>query len=347
MPLNVRSIKVSDAVNIIYDNLVCDADDTSSTMLHGSSGIGKSAVPKAAIARATEKLGGKYWLGVTMLSQMDQVDLRGLPVVDHDNGVTKWLTPNFFPVAENAKGILFLDEFNSAPQSVMAAAYQLLLDRRLGDYVVPAGVRVVAAGNMDSDKAIVSRTSTAARNRLQHFQVVVDLDEWVVWALQNGVPPEVVSFLRLRNSLLHQFDPSKDLTAFPTPRTWEMVAKFMRRNSHRDLEGAGIAGCVGDGAAAEFAGFLRIARNLPSIDTILLDPKRAPVPEKADAQYAIAGALAFRATKDNLDRVVTYLARMPAEFSALTMRDALTRDSSLQRSRAFIEWATRNKSFLF
>lgn len=347
MPLNIRSIKVSDAINIVHDNLVCDVGDTSSIMFHGSPGIGKSAVPKAAIARAAGKKGGKYWLGITMLSQMDQVDLRGLPVVDHDAGQTKWLTPNFFPVDPDAKGIMFLDEFNSAPQSVMAAAYQLLLDRRLGDYVVPEGIRIVAAGNLDSDKAIVSRTSTAARNRLQHFQVVVDLDEWVAWALTNSIPTEIVSFLRFRESLLHKFEPEKDLTAFPTPRSWEMVAKFMRRNTVRELEGAGIAGCVGDGPAAEFAGFLRVARNLPSVDTILLDPKKAPVPEKADAQYAIAGALAHRASKDNLDRINVYLGRLPGEFSALTMRDALTRDPSIQRCRAFIEWAGQNKSFLF
>jgi len=350
MPLNVASVKFSQGVGLLTDLLACNPADRVATMFHGSPGIGKSAMPRQAIAEyaKSQRLDpSSFFFRVVMLSQLDQVDLRGIPVPDLSAGVTRWLTPDFFPRDKDAKGFLFLDEFNAAPQSVMAPAYQLLLDHQLGDYRVPDGIRIIAAGNLDSDKAIVSRTSTAARNRLQHFKIEVDMDEWVAWALTNDIPVEVISFLRYRTGLLHKFEPEKDLHAYPTPRSWEMAAKFLRRNTNKSMEFGGLAGCVGDGPATEFVAFLRVARNLPSVELVIMEPKKTPVPEKADAQYALAGALAYRATKDNLAPIVTYLARMPGEFAALTMRDALTRDRSLAKTRAFIDWSVANKDFLF
>lgn len=351
MPLNVATLKFSNAVQIMTDLLSCPTGDRCAIMVHGSPGTGKSAVPREAIRIVAEGEGvdpSKFFFQVVMLSQLDQVDLRGIPVPDMSGGVTRWLTPDFFPRDPKARGFLFLDEFNAAPQSVMAPAYQLLLDHQLGNYHVPEGIRIVAAGNLDSDKAIVSRTSSAARNRLQHFRLEADIDEWVQWALTVGnIPPEIVAFLRWKPSSLHKFEPEKDLHAYPSPRSWEMAGKFMRRNTVKELEHAGLSGCIGEGQATELVAFIRVARKMPSVEKIIRDPKGTPVPEMADAQYAIAGALAYRANQDNIGQICTYIARMPGEFAAVVMRDCLTRDKSLSRTRAFIDWAKANTSFLF
>lgn len=349
MPLNCASIKISQGISIIRDLILCDSRDRVAIFFHGNPGIGKSAMVEAGVKAAGDELGGKpLYCSTIMLSQIDSVDLRGIGVPDLEAGTTRWMRPEFFPADPKTRGILFFDEFNTAPPSVQAPAYQALHDYKVGENVFPAGIRLCAAGNLDTDKAIVHRMSTAADNRMTHFKVEADLEEWAAWGLSGDhLIPEMVSFLRFKTSLLHKFEPDKALRAFPSPRSWHNAAKCMRRNKTSGLEYALISGNVGEAAAAEFTAFLRIYRNLPSVDAILLDPKKAVVPEKADAQYAIAGALAYRADGKTMANIITYLARLPGEFAALTMRDALSRDSSLKRDRSFLAWCVLNKSFLF
>jgi ATPase family protein associated with various cellular activities (AAA) len=301
----------------------------------GGPGIGKSAI----VRQLAEDLAVPLQDVRALL--LDPVDLRGLPYLGQD-GRSKWATPEFLP--QDGSGILFLDELNAAPVMVQASCYQLVLDRKLGEYTLPEGWAIIAAGNRDSDRAVTTRMPTPLRNRFVHLEFDVDIQDWSEWAIEAGVRPEVIAFLRFRQELLNAFD--RDANAFPSPRSWEFVSRILDATPDQSVEHELFAGAVGAGAATEFSAFLKTFRELPNIDAILLNPLKEPVPENAAAQYAVASALAHCATDTNFDRICTYLGRMPTEFSVLCVRDASLRQPAVQHTPAFIKWATTNHHVL-
>jgi hypothetical protein len=297
-------------------------------------GCGKSAVTRQVAAALNLPLHDVRAL------LLDPVDLRGLPFLASD-GRSKWAVPDFLP--QDGSGILFLDELNAAPAMVQASCYQLILDRKLGEYTLPEGWSIVAAGNRDSDRAVTTRMPTPLRNRFVHLEFEVDLQEWCEWAIQAGIRSEVVAFLRFRPALLSCFD--RDANAFPSTRSWEFVSRILDSlgaPSNLAVEHELIVGAVGTGAATEFSGFLRMFRELPDVDAILLDPQHAPAPEDPSAQYAVASALAQCASDTNFDRNCTYLNRLPTEFRVLCVRDATLRDPALRSTGAYVKFAVEH-----
>src|SRR5882672_4378061 len=258
------------------------------TFIWGGPGIGKTAIVRQ-VATSLEVA-----LQDVRALLLDPVDLRGLPFLGPD-GRSKWATPDFLPT--EGEGVLFLDELNAAPPMVQASCYQLVLDRKLGEYILPDGWSIVAAGNRDSDRAVTTRMPTPLRNRFVHLEFEVDTQEWCEWAIQTGIRPEVIAFLRFRPALLSAFD--RDNNAFPSPRSWEFVSRILTSNPKAKIEHELIAGAVGTGAATEFSAFLSTFRNLPNIDAILVNPHQEPVPDNAAAQFAVATALAYRASDTN------------------------------------------------
>lgn len=327
-------------------------DANQPVMLHGSPGVGKSDV-----VRQIAKQRGIDLIDLR-LSQLDPVDLRGVPSVDTKKHITTWNTPSFLPTDSN--GILFLDEINSAAQATQAAAYQLVLDRKLGDYVLPPGWAIIAAGNRSTDRAIVNQMSTALKNRFTHLNYEVNNDDWCDWALRSNIAVEVLGFIRFRPMLLNEFEQRneskeerervqrlKDAQAFATPRSWEFLSKVVQQKPASDIEYELYSGIVGEGAAAEFMGYLKYYRDLPNLDALLMNPGAAKVPNEPATLYALATGLATKATQDNMERVVKYALRLPAEFQVLLMKDAIARDNDLTQTKAFNDWAIRNAEVLF
>jgi MoxR-like ATPase len=318
----------------IFESLNGLIDARQTVFIWGGPGIGKSAVVK--------QLANKHGLPLRDVRALllDPVDLRGLPYLS--DGCSKWATPDFLP--QDGAGVLFLDELNAAPPMVQASCYQLVLDRKLGEYALPDGWSIVAAGNRESDRAVTNRMPTPLRNRFVHLDFEVDMQEWSQWAIQNGIRPEVIAFLRFRPALLSAFD--RDNNAFPSPRSWEFVSNILSINAKQRIEHELIAGAVGTGAATEFSAFLTMFRQLPNIDAILLNPHKEVVPDNAAAQFAVATALAQRASDTNFDRVYQYLKRMPTEFNVLAVRDATLRDSNICHTAGYTQWAVENHEVL-
>lgn len=295
----------------------------------GKPGIGKSEI----VAQiATEMAVSLIDLRAVLL---DPVDLRGLPFLK--DGITHWAIPSFLPTS--GKGILFLDELAKAPPLVQAALYQLILDRKLGDYTLPDGWVIVAAGNGAGDGAGVTAMLTPLRSRFVHYTLDVDFSEWREWAITNRVEPAVVAFLSMRPELLHKFD--RDAQTFPCPRTWKFISDMLATKLDPTIEAGVFEGSVGTGAASEFMAFLNLYRNCPSIDEILKAPKTADVPAGPAVRWAVASALAVRATVKNMEAVVTYLARLPQEYYILGMKELGVRNPSLCKTPQFIAWAVK------
>ncbi|WP_291323135.1 MoxR family ATPase [Desulfonatronospira sp.] len=247
---------------------------------------------------------------------------------------------------DQGRGVLFLDELNAAPPLVQAACYQLILDRRLGEYVLPDGWSIIAAGNRETDRAVTHRMPSALANRFAHLDFEVDVDEWLDWAQEYRISPEVSAFVRFRPNLLHAFDPARDDRAFPTPRSWSFVSEAMKGINSQFPELEFIAGMVGQGAATEFCGFLKIFRSLPDPDELLEAPETADVPEDPATLYAVCELLSARTSLDNLSRVMAYARRLPPEFSVLLIRDAARTNRDIVFTPEFNRWATANADVL-
>lgn len=318
-------------------------------MVHGSPGSGKSQVVK----QSADRYGGDFI--DLRLSQLDPVDLRGIPVSNH--GLTDWLPPKFLP--RTGKGVLFLDEVNSAAQATQAAAYQLILDRKLGDYVLPDDWAIVAAGNRMADRAIVNQMSTALRNRFTHLEFETNVDDWCEWAVKRNLHVSVLGFIRFRPMLLNEFEQRnkskeerdrvanmKDANAFATPRSWEFLSRIMEQNPPPGIELELYRGVVGEGPAAEFIAYLKYYRSLPDLDDVMANPMKAPVPTEPAVLFALATGLATKATPENMANFVKYALRIQPEFQVLMMKDAIHRNDKLTQTKQFNEWAVKNQHVL-
>jgi MoxR-like ATPase len=230
--------------------------------------------------------------------------------------------PAFLP--RSGRGVLFLDELGQAAPAVQAACLQLTLDRRIGEYELPPGWAVVAAANRAEDRAGGHRLISPLLNRFIHLDLDVDPEDWQAWAVTAGIAPEIRSFLRFRPGLLFQFDPATNPRAFATPRSWAFVSDVLAAPSP-DRSAEVVAGCVGEGAAAEFAAFVRLARELPNLDVVLDTPDAAPIPTEPGVMYALVGAVVerVRAQAALSEAAVRYASRLPEEFGLLLLRDLI------------------------
>ncbi|HEY9050866.1 MAG TPA: AAA family ATPase [Gammaproteobacteria bacterium] len=281
-------------------------------MLWGPPGVGKSQI----VAQVAEQ----YQVPVIdiRLSQMEPSDLRGIPFRVGD--LVEWATPAMLPNAERhgTKGILFLDEITSAPPSVSAAAYQLILDRRLGNYKVPDGWAIFAAGNRQGDRGVTYTMPAPLANRFSHYEVDVNLDDWVAWAWDHGIDEKVIAFIRFRPDLLFDFDPSHNPVAFPSPRSWEFANNALHKfEDHPELFLGALQACVGPAAGIELNAFIQSLDQMPDLDAII-DGQEVPTPKEIDLQYAVASALVGRAIQakgsDNAARVMGNILKYAKRF---------------------------------
>ena len=255
--------------------------------------------------------------------------------------------PDWFPVKGKApeRGILLFDDRNQANADLQKVLANICQARTLHGVPMPDGWMVVSTGNRQSDRAGANRVLSHLRNRETVLELETHLDDWSSWAIDNGVKPEVISFIRFRPNLLHDFDPQRDQNA--TPRSWVEGVSDVLGTVPAEAEFECFKGAVGEGAAAEFVGFMRIFRKLPNPDAILMNPTTSDVPTDPATLYALSGALAERASENNFERVCQYSERMPPEFSVLTVSYAARKKPELANTNAFNKWAIAHQDVLF
>ena len=260
-------------------------------MIWGPPGVGKSQIVAQVASRHDVPA-----IDIR-LSQMEPSDLRGIPFRVDDK--VEWALPSMLPNAEThgPAGILFLDEITSAPPSVSAAAYQLILDRKLGDYEVPDGWAIFAAGNRQGDRGVTYTMPAPLANRFQHYELEVNLDDWVAWAYACEIDERIIAFLRFRPELLFDFDPTHNPVAFPSPRSWEFTHNALQKFSdHPELFLGTLQACVGPAAGVELNAFIQNMEHMPDLDAIIAG-EDVPAPKEIDLQYATATALVGRAIR--------------------------------------------------
>ncbi len=272
-------------------------------------------------------------------------DFRGIPFIRKGEERTRWAPPVFLPPEESRKAyMIHFDEISSLTPMLEVAVYQLILEREMGEYTLPEGVFMGASGNRAEDRAVASRMSTALANRMIHFDVRADIDEWLVWAAENGLSVDVTFFLSIKRKLLFQFDPDSEEHAFPSPRTWEFTSDMVQANREGEIGPelfvTCLRGTIGEGAAIEFDGYLQIKRQIQHPTTIFSDPKKALIPKDPSVLLATCGALVDYVSKDTMKALVTYAMRadMRPEVGQFTIGQAVLRNTELQETRAYAKW---------
>jgi hypothetical protein len=260
--------------------------------LWGPPGIGKSEL----VEDITQELGGA--MIDLRLGQMEPTDIRGIPFYNKDVGKMDWAEPIDLPSAEFAAQhpivVLFLDEMNSAAPSVQAAAYQLILNRRIGKYFLPDNVVVVAAGNRESDKGVTFRMPTPLANRFIHQEMRVDFPSWQEWAVQNKVHKDVVGYLSFAKQDLYDFDSKSSSRAFATPRSWTFVSQLLEDESGDDDTIMNlVAGTVGEGLAVKFMAHRKIAGRMPNPADILAGKVKDLDVKEVSAMYSLVISMCY------------------------------------------------------
>jgi len=256
--------------------------------LAGPPGIGKSAVVK----QFAQERGLR--LITLMLSQVEPSDVRGLPFLDRQTERTRWLLPEFYPAPDDtSEGILFLDELANAEPRVQVAAYQLLLDRKVGEYTLPPGWVCVAAGNRLEDNANVYELSSALADRLVFFNVTCEPRDWLSWARENDIAPEVLAFIQVKPDFLdgNQMQQNVDQVIVPTPRSWERVSRILHIEKNKEIRQYLLGGVIGEAASIEFFHVLEEIKDLPPMEDLFrteIAHIRSMFPQTVAGLYGLA-----------------------------------------------------------
>ena len=283
--------------------------------LWGPPGIGKSDI--------VQQIGADTDRDVidVRLALWEPTDIKGIPYFDSNAGTMTWAPPAELPTDPDSKAILFLDELNSAPPAVQAAAYQLILNRKVGTYVLPKGVDIVAAGNRDGDKGVTYRMPAPLANRFVHLEMKVDFDDWQDWATLNGINPEVVGYVGYAKQDLYDYDPKTPSKSFATPRSWSFVSDLVS-DDEIDTESLTnlVSGAIGDGLAVKFMAHRKIASKLPKPDDILDGKVKDLEIKEVSAMYSLTVGLCYE-LKERADKKVSDWDKMADRFFEYMMKN--------------------------
>jgi len=260
--------------------------------LWGPPGIGKSDI----VEQITASFSNSHLIDIR-LSLWDPTDIKGIPYFDSNNVKMAWGAPSELPDQEMAAQydniVLFLDDMNSAAPAVQAAAYQLILNRRVGTYKLPDNVIIVAAGNRESDKGVTYRMPAPLANRFVHLELAVNFDDWFEWSVNNNIHKDVVGYLTFAKKDLYDFDPKSASRSFATPRSWsfvsELIADEIDDNTTTDL----VAGTVGEGLAVKFMAHRKVASSMPNPTDILAGKVKELKTKEISAMYSLTVSLCY------------------------------------------------------
>jgi hypothetical protein len=303
----------------------------------GSPGMGKSAI--------VHQIAEQHNLQVidVRLSQCDPTDINGFPrIVGNKAGYAPMDT---FPTEDDpipagyAGWIIFLDEFNSAPPAVQAAAYKLVLDRMVGRYKLHPNVAIVCAGNLETDNAIVQPMSTALQSRLAHMELVVDPKEFIDYALKSGFHHYITSYCQFKPDQVYTFQADHTDNTYACPRTWEFADRILKVTDTKDKDQlALLSGVLSEGVARQLLKFIEIHASLPTQDQIERNPEGIIIPKETSILWAMTGMIGNAVTKDNFNQLMKCVRRMAKEWQIVAMRETVRRNKEMLGHPEMRKW---------
>ena len=263
----------------------------------GAPGIGKSDI----VGQVASEIDA-HMIDIR-LSLWDPTDIKGIPYYSSNDNTMQWAPPQELPTQEFAKKhkfiVLFLDEMNSAAPAVQAAAYQLILNRKVGTYILPDNVLIVAAGNRDADKGVTYRMPAPLANRFVHLELKVDFDDWFQWAVNNDIHQDVVGYLTFSKKDLYDFDPKSPSRSFATPRSWSFVSELLEDDDDETTTTDLVSGSVGEGLAVKFMAHRKVSAKLPNPSDVLTGKVKTLDTREISAMYSLTVSLCYELKEAN------------------------------------------------
>jgi len=336
-PMNIPPISIAAARAALIEQFASATLRRRATMLWGTRGVGKSSVVRQVAAH----------FGVPLvdlrLTTIEPVDLRGAIYADEVLAKTVWFPPEFLPTAEQPQGILFLDELTAADQRLQISAYSLILDRKVGNYRLPDGWQIIAAGNASFHGAVSHDMGTALADRMFHFNVQTVIDAFLAHAVANDFAPEVMAYLRVRPDKLDdtQAQLANDHLIGASPRGWEDVSNVLRSGLSEAAQRVFVQGRIGAANAAEFFGVLRELQAAVDVVRLLAarrgDDTLALLPRTLDGLYGMVyGLLAASRDAATMSRAIEIVEQLPElrTGTPLPVREGQTLAMELLMQRA-------------
>ena len=237
------------------------------------------------------------------LSLWEPTDIKGIPYFNSKENNMVWAQPSELPTKADAKKhkniVLFLDEMNSAAPSVQAAAYQLILNRKGGQYELPDNVLICAAGNREADKGVVYRMPAPLANRFIHLEMKPEFDDWFEWAVEHNIHKDVVGYLTFSKKDLYDFDPKSPSRSFATPRSWSFVSELLSDDLDENTVTDLVSGAVGEGLAVKFMAHRKVASELPNPSEILEGKITEMKSKEISAMYSLTVSLCYELKEAN------------------------------------------------
>jgi hypothetical protein len=337
-------VKVSQATRMIATAIKAKI----TPMIHGSPGIGKSQI--------VYQIAETYNLKVIdlRLSQCDPTDLAGFPQIDLARQKAGYVPMDTFPLEGESPPpgysgwILFLDEANSAPKAVQAAAYKIILDRAVGQKALHQHCAIVAAGNLETDGAIVEEMSTALQSRMIHFELISCPIEWRDWASEHLKNHQIPDFIKFKPGSLMTFAPDHTDRTYACPRTWEFGDRLITAEG---LDSPDIlpllAGTISEGVAREFLAFCKIYKTLLTVEQIEANPDTVKVPTELSVTWALTGSISQNMTASNASALMKFVSRLDVEFQVITLREVVRKHKPLRTHPAVTNWIAKSAVSLF
>ena len=324
-------------------------------MLWGAPGVGKSESVYHIAKVLEQKIGKRVIVKDVRLSLFNPVDLRGIPSANATKTAAVWLRPEIFEFdeSEDLVNILFLDELSTCSTAVQACAYQITLDRKIGEHKLPDNVLVIAAGNRKQDKSVSIQMPKALANRMLHFDVTSDLKSWKAWALENNIDCRVIEFLEYKPNYLELSSNSNDL-AYPTPRSWAKVSEIIKTLGYTDNANILISATIGMGVASEFLQFCKCVDKLPNVNEIF-EGTYDEVPVDIDVLYSLITGMTIKFQEyidegKKIKHAIKYAMKLPTEFSLmlhqnivayLTSKDSAADQLAMLEDDDLSEWTNK------
>lgn len=280
---------------------------------------------------------------------------------DYPSGSTaKWLEM-VAPVTGNADGVDIVCSVwkhaavccdrqytGKASRTLLNKWYKLILDRMVGQHKLHKNVAIVGAGNLESDNAIVHPMSTALQSRMMHLTLQLDTKEWLEWANEANLNFRVTSYIEFKPQALYTFRPDHVDHTYSSPRTLEFASRVIDVCPLGDPDLLPmLAGCIGEGTAADLVSFMRLEDDLPKFKDIVADPTGTRVPVEPGTQYLLCGSIGAHTDKDSIDQVAKYVGRLPAEFQVVALRGIVKRNNNLMGHPAIQKWVAGAAAKLF
>ena len=322
--------------------------------LKASPGVGKSSIVRQIAKDFSLKLIDHR------LSTSPPWDLSGLPkFFTGANGIerARYAPLEIFPleddpIPEGYNGwILFFDEFNSAKKDTQAASYKTILDKMTALHKLHEKCMIVAAGNLDTDRAIVTSLSTAMQSRLVTIEIVFNFEEWIAdIVLPQQWDPRVVAFLHAFPKTANDFRADHDENTFCCPRTWDFLQRLVKGKPITKAKIPMYAGTITAGVAVDFTTFsISLSDDedpLPKIKDIVHDPDGCRIPPEKNKRYGLITMAWQHITDDNFEAISKYMNRMDSDFQILFYRGALKQKPGVRSKPSFQDAIVRLHKYL-